>query len=324
MTVRIPKEFMELLRHVVEIAVKAIRFKQSLANLESTLTRIGPVIKEIEQDNNVLGRSPKELEPLVRKMEEGTNLVLKCSTVRSWCGRIRHHKQLDEFENWLRTLLVELIPPMARDVKEILIENKTQGMGSSSIQGSTIVIGSKYCTPLPMALKIVRKVKKLGFPDKFSVQNPSNDIIFNLERPYFSIHKRFTLFDGENNPIVTLHKKRMTTHHRWEVFRGESRHKDDLLFSVKQHHVIQREANLDVFLASNPKEDLCDFKVQRSWSGRSYTVGVQSHNIAQIDDKRVAPRTFGFTEESVEVRVKANVDHAFIVNLEVLGTRSLI
>nr|KYP32314.1 UPF0706 protein At5g01750 family [Cajanus cajan] len=151
---------------------------------------------------------------------------------------------------------------------------------------SAVLGHDKYCAPFPVILETVRTVKKLGFPDKFIVKNIDDSIIFNLERPSFSIHKRYTLFDDEKNPIVTLHSKRMTAHNRWEVFRGKSDQRNDLLFSVKQHHIIQLKPNLDVFLAANTEEIVCDFMVLGSWSGGSFSVhDVQSNDkIAQVHE----------------------------------------
>lgn len=64
----------------------------------------------------------------------------------------------------------------------------------------------------------------------------------------------------------------MTTHDRWEVFRGESTEPKDLIFSVKRSSIFQLKTKLDVFLANNTKEEVCDFKVKGSWFERSCVV----------------------------------------------------
>ncbi|KAL2337590.1 hypothetical protein Fmac_012036 [Flemingia macrophylla] len=126
----------ELLKLVVDTAGKTIWFKESLANLKSTLTSLGPLIKEIEQHNKALGRSQKELEPLVRKMEDGRKLVRKCETV-GIMGRIRHQRDLDELEVWLkRYFTLNLQAQILRDTKETLSKVSGVDVHKSDINGS--------------------------------------------------------------------------------------------------------------------------------------------------------------------------------------------
>lgn len=76
----------------------------------------------------------------------------------------------------------------------------------------------------------------------------------------------------------------MKGHDRWEAFRGESTELKDLIFSVKRSLMFQTKIKLDVFLASNIKENTSDFKVKGSWFERSCVVYAgDSHNIvAQV------------------------------------------
>jgi len=54
----------------------------------------------------------------------------------------------------------------------------------------------------------------------------------------------------------------MTMHRRCEAFRGESNDSSKLLFSVKKSAMLQRGVmRLDVFLANNREENVCDFRV---------------------------------------------------------------
>ena len=64
----------------------------------------------------------------------------------------------------------------------------------------------------------------------------------------------------------------MSAHDQWQVFRGESTELKDLIFSVKKSSVFQLKTKLDVFLANNTKEEVCDFKVNGSWFERSCVV----------------------------------------------------
>jgi len=76
----------------------------------------------------------------------------------------------------------------------------------------------------------------------------------------------------------------MTAHDRWQAFRGESTEAKDLIFSVKRSSFIQFKSKLDVFLANNTREDVCDFKVKGSWLERSCVVyaGETNNIVAQV------------------------------------------
>nr|KYP32313.1 putative disease resistance protein At5g66910 family [Cajanus cajan] len=136
--------FQELLRTVLDITSKAITFKQSMGNLQSTLEAIAPLIREIEQHNNELGRPKEELESLLRKMEEGTKLVCKCSTVGrlDYVGRVRYQNQIEELSNWLmRFFVIDLQAQMARDLKETL--RRVSGAAASSLHESHVNSSTK-------------------------------------------------------------------------------------------------------------------------------------------------------------------------------------
>lgn len=76
----------------------------------------------------------------------------------------------------------------------------------------------------------------------------------------------------------------MSMHGRWQVFRGESTKPRDLLFSAKRSSLFQWKTKLDVFLANNTEEEVCDFKVKGSWSERSCVIyaGESSTIVAQV------------------------------------------
>lgn len=76
----------------------------------------------------------------------------------------------------------------------------------------------------------------------------------------------------------------MTVHDRWEAFRGESTDSKNLIFTLKRSSLIQLKTKLDVFLAGNRKEDVCDFKIKGSWFERSCVVyaGESNNIVAQV------------------------------------------
>jgi hypothetical protein len=73
-------------------------------------------------------------------------------------------------------------------------------------------------------------------------------------------------------------------HHRWEVFRGDSTNTGDLLFSVKKSSMIQFKTEMDVFLAGNTAQQVCDFKIKGSYLDRScaFYLGNSAAMVAQV------------------------------------------
>lgn len=68
------------------------------------------------------------------------------------------------------------------------------------------------------------------------------------------------------------------------MFRGQSSDLKDLLFTAKTSSVIQLKTTLNVFLAHNTREEVCDFKVKGSWTDRSCVIyaGESSNVVAQV------------------------------------------
>ncbi|KAK3017498.1 hypothetical protein RJ639_006002 [Escallonia herrerae] len=126
------------------------------------------------------------------------------------------------------------------------------------------VIGPQFCVPNPLDLAIVRKVMVLT-GGNFVVTDASDNIMLKIEVPS-ALHDRRVLVDAAGNPI------KWSMHSRWQVFRGDSRDDADLLFSAITSSFIQLKTKLDVFLAENTAEELCDFKVEGSWLDRSCTI----------------------------------------------------
>ncbi|CAL5444228.1 unnamed protein product [Camellia sinensis] len=106
---------------------------------------------------------------------------------------------------------------------------------------------------------------------------------------------------------------------RWQLFRGQSSDPKDLLFSVKKSSLIQFKTELDVFLAANTKEEVCDFKVKGSWLERSCAIhlGNTPTIIAQMHRKH-SVQSVVLGKATFVVTVYPNVDDAFIVALVVV------
>ena len=153
----------------------------------------------------------------------------------------------------------------------------------------------------------------------FVVQDINGNILFKVKGALLSIHDRHVLSDAAGNPIVTLRRKTMSAHDRWQVFRGESTEPSDLIFTAKRSSMFQWKTKLDVFLANNTKENVCDFKVKGSWSERSCVIyaGESSTIVAQMRKKHTA-KSILIGKDHFMVTVYPNIDYAFIISLIVI------
>ncbi|KAK7390257.1 hypothetical protein VNO78_25556 [Psophocarpus tetragonolobus] len=176
------------------------------------------------------------------------------------------------------------------------------------------IINPKYCAPYNVDLAIVRKVLTLA--DTFTITDVNGKMVFNLKASLVTLRHHRVLLDAAGEPIVTIHRKTTTTHDRWQVFRGESMEQKDLIFSVKRSFLFQLKTKLDVFLANNTKEEVCDFKVKGSWFERSCVVfaGESLTIVAQMHKKHTA-QSIAFDKDNFVVTVYPNIDYAFIVAL---------
>ncbi|XVF65894.1 hypothetical protein PTKIN_Ptkin09bG0287500 [Pterospermum kingtungense] len=154
---------------------------------------------------------------------------------------------------------------------------------STPLANPVSIISPHFCAPYPIDLAIIRKVLTIT-DGNFVVTDINGNIVFKVKGAFLTIRDRRVLVDAAGNPIVTLKKKLMTAHDRWQVFRGESTEPSDLLFSAKRSSMFQLKTKLDVFLANNTSEEVCDFKVKGSWLERSCVVyaGESSTIVAQV------------------------------------------
>ncbi|KAK9290472.1 hypothetical protein L1049_008642 [Liquidambar formosana] len=193
-----------------------------------------------------------------------------------------------------------------------------QPIGSTPLASPVPVISPHFCAPYPVDLAIVRKVLTIT-DGNFVVTDVNGNVLFKVKGPVFSMHDRKVLLDVSGNPIVTLRQKIMSAHNRWQVFRGDSSEAKDLLFSAKQSSIIQLKAKLDVFLANNTAEEVCDFKVKGSWLERSCVIyaGESSTVVAEMHKKHTVQSVF-LGKDKFMVTVHPNIDYAFIVALIVI------
>nr|ACU19112.1 unknown [Glycine max] len=182
----------------------------------------------------------------------------------------------------------------------------------------TAVIGPQFCASYPLDLAVVKKVMTLS-DGNFVVTDVNGNVVFKVKGSLMTLRDRRILVDAAGNPLVTLRRKIMTTHDRWQAFRGESTEAKDLIFTLKRSSLIQFKTKLDVFLANNTKEDVCDFKVKGSWLERSCVVYAgESNNIVAQMHKKHTVQSILIGKDQFMVTVYPNIDYAFVVALIVI------
>ncbi|GLU14966.1 hypothetical protein SLE2022_315000 [Rubroshorea leprosula] len=155
------------------------------------------------------------------------------------------------------------------------------------------------------------------------VTDINENIIFKLKDSKHSLYSTRVLLDAAENPI-TLKPKHFSMHNRWQVFKGESTESSDLLFTAKRSSIsmFQWKTKLDVFLANNSEQKVCDFKVKGSWSDHTpcvFYAGEFSSVIAQMH-KKMEVESVLKGKKTVMVTVFPNQDYGFIVALMVILT----
>ncbi|KAL0310046.1 UNVERIFIED_CONTAM: protein LURP-one-related 15 [Sesamum calycinum] len=192
------------------------------------------------------------------------------------------------------------------------------GTSYPAVAGPVAVISPQFCVGYPVDLTIVRKLMTLS-EGSFGVTDVNGNIMFRVKGKLFSLHDRRVLLDATGIPIITFQQKLLSAHRRWQVFRGESTDAKDLLFSVKKSSLIQLKTKLDVFMACNTREEVCDYKIEGSWFERSCVIyaGNSTNIIAQMHRKHSA-QSILLGKDTFGVTVYPNVDYAFIVALVVI------
>uniref|UniRef100_A0A7N0UDI2 Uncharacterized protein n=1 Tax=Kalanchoe fedtschenkoi TaxID=63787 RepID=A0A7N0UDI2_KALFE len=180
------------------------------------------------------------------------------------------------------------------------------------------IVSPQFVSPQPVDLAIVRKFLALT-EGSFGVTDAQGNPLFRVKDRLLHIHDYRVILDVNENPVMTLRKKLMTMHSRWQVFRGDSTEDKDLLFTVKETSMVQLKAKLDVFLAHNKDEKVCDYKVRGSFFERSCMVyaGETSNIVAQMHKKMTAESIL-LDKTRFNVTVYPNIDYAFITAIMVI------
>ncbi|KAK6118220.1 hypothetical protein DH2020_048006 [Rehmannia glutinosa] len=180
------------------------------------------------------------------------------------------------------------------------------------------VISPTFCAGYPIDLTIVRKMMTWS-EGNFAVTDVNGNIMLKIKGKFFSFHDRRILLDAAGNPIVTFQQKMLSARRRWQVFRGESTDEKDLIFSVRKSTFFMLKTKLDVFMASNTTEEVCDFRIEGSWFERTCVIYAgNSNNIIAQMHRNYSVTSILIGKDSFAVTVYPNVDYAFVVALIVL------
>ncbi|KAK3227442.1 hypothetical protein Dsin_007304 [Dipteronia sinensis] len=154
------------------------------------------------------------------------------------------------------------------------------------------IVDPQYCSPNPVDLVLVRKIM-LMTKGNFDVQDINENIFFKAEGTLKTNHNLHVLLDAAGKTLVTIQEKIMSVHNKWQAFRGEGTDSKDLIFTAKKSSMLQLKTQLDVFLANNTEEDVCDFNMLKK---------------STIQDSLFGRDKFALT-------VYPNIDHSFIIAL---------
>lgn len=117
------KLFDELYAGVKDLIKKNIIFDPILKAIKSKLDSLNPVIKQIAECNEALDIPKQELEDLEGVIQNGKELVLKCSKVHpgNYYKRYKYANKLHEWDGSLQGVLALLNVQSNRDVKTIAV-----------------------------------------------------------------------------------------------------------------------------------------------------------------------------------------------------------
>ncbi|XP_048547455.1 protein LURP-one-related 10-like [Triticum urartu] len=207
-------------------------------------------------------------------------------------------------------------PP--RTARKRHLSHRIDGDGRRAPAGAAAVVGHQFFAPYVVPLTVTKKALSLSDGD-FAITDANGAVVLKVKGAIFSIRSRRTILDGAGMPLLTMQEKVFSMHHRWEVFRGDSTSSGDLLFSVKTTSLIQLKTEMDVFLAGNTAQQVCDFKIKGSYFDRScvFYLGDSNNMVAQMSRKLTVSNVL-LGRDTFSVTVFPHVDYVFIASLVVI------
>ncbi|CAM0947971.1 unnamed protein product [Alopecurus aequalis] len=180
------------------------------------------------------------------------------------------------------------------------------------------VVGQQFCAPYVVPLTVTKKALSLSDGD-FTVTDGNGAVVLKVKGTVFTLRHRRVLLDAAGQPLLSMQEKVFSMHSRWEVFRGDSKNPSDLLFSVKKSSMIQFKTEMDVFLAGDTAQQVCDFKIKGNWFDRScaFYLGNSTTMVAQMNRKYTVSNVL-LDRDTFVVTVFPQVDYVFIAALVVI------
>ncbi|KAL6595120.1 hypothetical protein ACP70R_048223 [Stipagrostis hirtigluma subsp. patula] len=180
------------------------------------------------------------------------------------------------------------------------------------------VVSPQFCAPYVVPLTVAKKAISLSDGD-FTVTDANGAVVLRVKGAIISVRHRRVLLDAAGQPLLTMVEKVFSMHNRWEVYRGDSTNSSDLLFTAKKTSIIQLKTEMDVFLAGNTAEQVCDFKIKGSYFERScaFYLGNTNTMIAQMARKFTVSNVL-LGKDTFGVTVFPHVDYVFIAALVVI------
>ncbi|KAI3925190.1 hypothetical protein MKW92_024029 [Papaver armeniacum] len=181
---------------------------------------------------------------------------------------------------------------------------------------SVVIISPQYCKPYPVDLYTAKKVEHITEGNYLGAFDINGNTIFKVTTK--NLKRHLILVDAAGVPLVSLKPKKLFG--RWNAYRGDSTKSKDLLFIVKSSNYLKKffqfDTYLDVFLASNTNEGVCDFKIKQTCNEISCFIyrGDSDNLIAETQKKNIVQQR----KDIVSVTVYPNVDYAFVIALHVV------
>ncbi|KAF8731827.1 hypothetical protein HU200_015768 [Digitaria exilis] len=182
-----------------------------------------------------------------------------------------------------------------------------------------VVVSPKFCAPDVVSLTVRRKVMSIT-GGELTVTDAYGAVVLQVKRSVLSVRSnRRILIGAARQPILSIHEKVLSMHPTWEVFRGDSSSSSDLLFTAKRCTFLKLRTEMNIFLAGNTAQQVCDFKMKGSYFDRNCAIYLGNSNtmIAQITRKYTVSDVL-VGKDTFNITVFPDVDHVFVAALVVV------
>ncbi|XP_039055393.1 protein LURP-one-related 14-like [Hibiscus syriacus] len=180
------------------------------------------------------------------------------------------------------------------------------------------IIGDQFCVSYTLHLNVKRKVESFSHAH-YDMFDSNGDVLLQIDggAGVWNSAKKIVIKDHAGSPVITLRNQQTSSwKKKWQIYEGESVEQNHCVCSVQQSDALQIKNDLDVYLASNYKEDGPDFHVTASITSLSFKVWKGNLIIDEVKHNYTWGSCQG--KESFKVKVYPEVDYAFILALVVI------